>query len=127
MLVTEEEILASWKQVLREGDLAEGERRVVEVDDRPLLLVQHQGEIYAVARSCPHLRLSLERGTITDDGAIVCPWHHSAFDLESGDVKEWSPWPPGLGRVLGTVSREKTLTTFPTRREDGHIWVNLSR
>lgn len=115
----------SWNKVLSEGDLAEGGRKVVEVGEWTLLLIRHEGDIYAMERACPHLSFSLERGKITEDGAIVCPWHHSAFDLESGDVKEWSPWPPGLGRVLGTVSREKTLPVFATKQEDGFIWVEV--
>lgn len=115
----------SWNKVLPEGDLAEGGRKVVEVGERTFLLIRHEGDIYAMERACPHLRLSLERGKITEDGAIVCPWHHSAFDLESGDVKEWSPWPPGLGRVLGTVSREKILAVFAAKQEEGFIWVEV--
>jgi nitrite reductase/ring-hydroxylating ferredoxin subunit len=115
----------SWTEVLPEEELPESGRTAVEVRGRTLLLIRHENEIYAGERACPHLRLPLERGKISEDGAIVCPWHHSAFDLESGDVKEWSPWPPGLGRVLGSVSREKTLPVFPTRVEDGKIWVKV--
>lgn len=115
----------TWKKVLTLDQIPEGERQVAKVDGQSILLIHHKGQIYATDSTCPHLRLPLQGGDITDDGGIVCPWHHSAFDLESGDVKAWSPWPPGVGRVLAAVSREKVLPTFPARIQDGEIWVDL--
>lgn len=100
-------------------------RKVLKVDNRAILLLHHEGQIYAMENACPHMRLPLQGGKITEDNAIVCPWHHSAFDLQSGDVKDWSPWPPGVERVLAKVSKEKALTVFPTRLEEGSIWVGL--
>lgn len=50
-------------------------------------------------------------------------WRQSAFDLRSGDVKDWSPWPPGVGRLLRATSRQKVLPVFPARVEEGSIWV----
>jgi nitrite reductase/ring-hydroxylating ferredoxin subunit len=65
----------------------------------------------------------LELGRLTDDCGIVCPWHRSGFDLATGDVKAWAPWPPGLGVVLGATSRQKVLPTYPVKVEDGSVWV----
>jgi nitrite reductase/ring-hydroxylating ferredoxin subunit len=116
----------NWVKALSQKELSEeGAMRMVRVGGKDILFVFHDGEIYAVDNACPHLRLPLQLGWVTEDHALHCPWHRSAFDLRSGDVKEWSPWPPGLGRVLGKLSREKTLPVFPTRVEDGNIWVGL--
>jgi nitrite reductase/ring-hydroxylating ferredoxin subunit len=115
----------NWIQVLSQDELPEGAKRVVNVEGRDILLVRHEGQVYAADNTCPHMGARLEKGEVTKDGAIVCPRHRSAFDLHSGDVKEWSPWPPGVGRVLGAVSREKALPVFPTRVEGGSIWVSL--
>lgn len=112
-----------WVKVLPIGELQQGARRVVEVGGRDVLLVHHQGQIYAVHNICPHMGAALEEGEVTEDGAIVCPRHRSAFDLRTGAVRQWAPWPPGAGRVLGAISREKPLPVFPTRVDDGHIWV----
>ena len=114
-----------WVNVLSQSELPEGERRVVRVTERDVMLVNHQGHIYAVDNVCPHLGASLAKGVVTEDGAIICPRHHSAFDLRTGDVKEWSPWPPAVGRMLGVVSREKALRVYPTRLEENSIWVGL--
>jgi nitrite reductase/ring-hydroxylating ferredoxin subunit len=115
----------NWWKALPQDELPEGERRVVKIGGQDILLLHHAGQIHAVANACPHMRLSLREGEVTEDGAIVCPWHHSAFDLRTGDVEEWSPWPPGVGRLLGAISREKRLPVFPTKVEEGSIWVAL--
>jgi len=114
-----------WISVLPETELAEGARNVVRVKDHAILLIRHQGKVYAVLNACPHMGLPLKGGRITEDEAIVCPFHRSAFDLETGDVKAWSPWPPVVGKMLGTISREKALHVFATRIENGQIWIAL--
>jgi nitrite reductase/ring-hydroxylating ferredoxin subunit len=43
--------------------------------------------------------------------------------LKTGNVKEWSPWPPGLGWIMGAISREKALKVYATKVEDGYVWV----
>ena len=115
----------NWVKVLAQDELSQDTQKVVKVDDRTILLVHHDGQIYAVENACPHLKLPLKGGKVTADHAIVCPWHRSGFDLRSGNVKEWCPWPPGVGKVLGMVAKEKALTVFSTRVEDGSIWVSL--
>ena len=113
-----------WVQALEQDALAEGERQVIKVGEHSILLVRHEGQVYATASACPHMRLPLKGGKV-ENHTITCPWHHSAFDLRSGDVKDWSPWPPALGRMLGALSREKALPVFPTKVEGGSIWVGL--
>ncbi len=115
----------NWVKVLDESALPQDARVVVKVDRRAILLLHHDGQIYAMENACPHMKLSLQGGKITDDNAIVCPWHHSAFDLQTGDVKDWSPWPPGVGKMLAMVSKEKAMKVFPTRVEEGSIWIGL--
>ena len=114
-----------WVKVLPQAELPQGTRQVVKVEQQAILLLNHEGQIYAVDSVCPHMRGPMQKGEVTEDGAIVCPWHKSAFDLQSGDVKTWSPWPPGVGKALGLISREKALSTFPTRMEEDSIWVGM--
>jgi nitrite reductase/ring-hydroxylating ferredoxin subunit len=114
----------SWTKVLPQENLPEGQRAIVEVSGRSILIIHWKGEIYAVDNECPHMGASLEGGKVTEDGALVCPRHHSAFDLRTGEVKEWSPWPPGVGRILGSVSKEKALPVYPTRTDEGSVWVS---
>ncbi|MGF1488573.1 MAG: Rieske (2Fe-2S) protein [Prochloraceae cyanobacterium] len=117
----------SWTKVLAEDALSADTRQVVKVGNQKILLINHAGKLYAVDNSCPHLKLSLKKGKITDDGAIVCPFHRSAFDLETGEVKNWTPWPPVVGKAMAMMSQPKTLSTFPIKTEEGSIWVDLEQ
>jgi nitrite reductase/ring-hydroxylating ferredoxin subunit len=114
-----------WIKVLDRGTLGEGARQVVEVRDHRILLLKHEGRLYAVLNSCPHMGVSLRKGTVTEDQTIVCPLHHSAFSLETGEVKAWSPWPPVVGDLLGKVKPEQPLRTFPVKVEQDAIWIGL--
>ena len=113
-----------WTKVLAEADLTEGNRQVVTVDGQKLLVLKHEGKIHAVNNTCPHLKLSMKKGKIVD-GAIVCPWHRSVFDLNSGDVRDWTPFPPGIGKLMGMMGSEKKLSIFSTKVEDGSVWVDV--
>lgn len=113
-----------WQKVALESEFLERARKVVPLGGRKVLVLRFRDEFLAVENACPHMRFPLNLGTVTEDCGIICPFHHSAFDLKTGNVKEWSPWPPGLGRILGAVSREKALKVYATKVEDGYVWVS---
>lgn len=115
----------TWTKVLAQSDLAAGTRQVVKVNEQSILLLNEDNQLYAVSNRCPHLKLPLKKGKITQDGAIVCPWHRSAFDLCTGEVKNWTPWPPIVGKAMGMVSSAAQLPVFPIKAEDGSIWVDI--
>lgn len=120
------EIYMVWVKALAVSDLAPNTKQVVKLEERSLLLLNESGKIYATDSVCPHLKLSLKKSKVTPDGSLVCRWHRSEFDLETGNVKTWCPFPPVVGNVLGKISSEKTLEVFPTKVEDGQILVDLS-
>ena len=115
----------AWTKVLSATELPLGDRKLVKVGDQKILIINRNGELHAVNNACPHLKLPLKKGELTEDGAIVCPFHRSAFDLCTGEVKNWTPWPPVVGNVLGKISSEKKLSVFSTRVEDGSIWIDI--
>ncbi|MGF1504419.1 MAG: Rieske (2Fe-2S) protein [Anaerolineae bacterium] len=114
-----------WHRVL--DALAEGERAVVQVGERDVLLINHAGEVFACDNLCPHMRLPLEIGEVRADCVIQCPWHRSSFDLRSGHVHTWSTWPPGIGAVLARITPQRDLPVFPVQiDEEGAVWVELA-
>ncbi|MCU0522260.1 MAG: Rieske (2Fe-2S) protein [Anaerolineae bacterium] len=116
-----------WIRVLDADALSSGERQVVSVKDHKILLLEHENTIYAMLNTCPHMGVSLKNGRVTEEDDIVCPFHHSVFDLETGAVKAWAPWPPVLGKLLGAVRPESPLHVYPTKTESGGIWIGLGK
>ena len=115
-----------WVKVLSAEVLPQGEREVVEIEGERVLLVHHSdGKIYAMQNQCTHMGAPLVKGEVKEDGTLVCPRHHTVFNMETGEVQEWVTWPPGVGTVLGAVSQEKNLTVYPTKVEEGAIWIDV--
>lgn len=54
-------------------------------DGNPVVVVQTGAGPRAVGASCTHYGGPLGEG-ICVDGEIRCPWHHAAFDLDSGEA-----------------------------------------
>ncbi|MGB7412725.1 MAG: Rieske (2Fe-2S) protein [Thermosynechococcaceae cyanobacterium] len=114
-----------WEKALSQEALAdEGARQVVKIGQRKVLFLNHQGEVYAVESSCPHIKAPMAKGKVMD-GNIVCPFHRSVFDLKTGAVQDWCPFPPGVGKLFGKIKSETALAVFPTRIEDGSVWVEV--
>jgi nitrite reductase/ring-hydroxylating ferredoxin subunit len=114
----------AWTKILEANALPSGAREVVTVGSRKILVLNHENQLYAVENTCPHLKVPLKSGKI-ENGAIVCSFHRSAFDLNNGEVKAWCPWPPVVGGLMSMVSKEKNLPVFPLRVEDGSILIDL--
>ena len=113
-----------WIKVMDEDTLDEGDREVVTVADHKILILKNSGELYAVLNSCPHMGVPLKRGKLEDDN-IVCPLHRSVFALETGEVKEWAPWPPVVGPMMGAIKEERKLPVYPTKIEEGAVFIGV--
>jgi nitrite reductase/ring-hydroxylating ferredoxin subunit len=66
------------------------------------------GELFAVTRRCRHLYADLAGGTIDEAGCLVCPWHESKYDVETGRMVRG---PQGIfAKVPGLGTAFKALT-----------------
>ncbi|MEZ0365669.1 Rieske 2Fe-2S domain-containing protein [Mycobacterium sp. pUA109] len=74
-----------WTPVLPLPSLPEQQLRRVEVDGAAVILCRAGEKISAVGEYCPHLAAPMADGWI-DRGRMVCPWHGSRFDVDSGAV-----------------------------------------
>jgi class 3 adenylate cyclase/nitrite reductase/ring-hydroxylating ferredoxin subunit len=124
----------TWTSLLRESELPDGGRRLVELEAFDVLLIRQGERVFAINNACPHLHLPLTAADVTDEGIIVCDKHHSCFDLMTGEVKAWCPFgldPDGTSshpvfKPLGRISKNRTpLTVFPVRVSEGQIWIAL--
>lgn len=65
-------------------NLHDGYRRTVKIDQLDVLILQEEDRLYIVQSRCPHREHPLEGGDV-EGGMLICPLHHLAFDLSSGN------------------------------------------
>ncbi|MGE3796546.1 MAG: non-heme iron oxygenase ferredoxin subunit [Thermomicrobiales bacterium] len=71
--------------VAKVGDIGPGEMKYVEAgkNDDPIVLINVDGEFFALTDTCTHEEASLSDGEIIGD-EIECPLHGGAFEIRTG-------------------------------------------
>lgn len=92
---------------------------------------RRDGSVRAVSSRCRHQLADLSKGSLDKNGCLVCPWHGSRYDLDTGEMVQgprgflWyvgkTPGYTQLIRVFGTVAR---LRTRRVERRDGDLVVS---
>jgi len=85
------------------------------------------GKLFAVTRRCRHLGADLARGRIDRDGCLVCPWHASKYDVETGRMVRGPQGVfakiPGLGAFFKGLTKVLPLGRGEVVERDGRIYV----
>jgi 3-phenylpropionate/trans-cinnamate dioxygenase ferredoxin subunit len=98
-------------EVGEEGDLPNGERLFVEVDDQTIVIFNIAGKLFAIEDVCSHDNGPLGDGEVEDEVEIVCPRHGARFDLRTGEAI--------------TYPAVTDIPAYPVRVVDGIIEVGL--
>lgn len=80
---------SGWYRVAQRSELVDGKPVQAHVGDTPVVVVRRGESVFALADACSHLAGPLSQGEVVvdeDRDCIVCPWHQSAFSLETGAV-----------------------------------------
>jgi nitrite reductase/ring-hydroxylating ferredoxin subunit len=87
-----------------------------------------KGRYFAVTRRCRHLGADLAEGTIDDNGCLVCPWHHSAYDVSTGRMVRGPQGIfakiPGLGAGFKALTRVLPLGRASVAEQDGSLYLH---
>ncbi len=110
-----------WTDVCAETDLLEGQPQSFTVEEVPVLLVRHEGQLRALGDRCTHRGAPLHEGPVVD-GCIECPWHASRFSLDDGAVVRGPATRPqpafdvqaSGGRVRVRRAEQRALRLNPT-------------
>ncbi len=99
----------TWTQAVSLNDL--GDKPVVfNHPPRQIAVFAIDDRVFAVDNRCPHEGYPLAEGNVTDDCVLTCNWHNWKFRLSDGEC------------LLGGDN----VRSYPTRRQDGHVWVDIS-
>ncbi|MDQ1605374.1 MAG: hypothetical protein QOE01_3219 [Actinomycetota bacterium] len=86
------------------------------------------GSYFAVTRRCRHLGADLSEGKIDEQGCLVCPWHHSAYDVETGQMvrgpQGFYAKVPGLAAFYKSLTKVLPLGRGKVSERNGDLWVS---
>jgi 3-phenylpropionate/trans-cinnamate dioxygenase ferredoxin component len=74
-----------FETVAKTTDIGPGEMKYVEAGRReePIVLINFEGDFYALSDTCTHEEASLSDGQIVDD-ELECPLHGGAVEIRTG-------------------------------------------
>jgi phenylpropionate dioxygenase-like ring-hydroxylating dioxygenase large terminal subunit len=102
---------------LKRGDM----RREMLLGEPVLLGRNHAGEIFALRDICPHRGVPLSAGRIKSDNSVECPYHGWRF-RKDGVCSAI----PSLVAGQDFEPEKIKVRTYPTREQDGLIWVYMA-
>lgn len=91
-------------------DLEPGKMMGVKADNKPILVVNVNGNYYAIGNVCTHMGCTLSDGTLEGE-TVTCPCHGSRFAVKTGKV------------VAGPASRPEP--SYQVKVEKDQIMVNV--
>lgn len=100
--------MSEWVDVVKDGDLKDGQCRVVDVDDEMIAVFFRDGQYYAIQDICTHDGGELASGEV-EGFEVICPRHGARFCMRNGKALT----PPAYEDVY----------SFPTRVENGVVQV----
>jgi nitrite reductase/ring-hydroxylating ferredoxin subunit len=95
---------------LKESEIFPGSHKVVRKNAKQVLVLAHDGRLYAIANRCPHEGYPLSEGTLGPGCTLTCNWHNWKFDLSSGDAL--------IGR--------DPVRIYPVEIRNGAIFIDLA-
>jgi nitrite reductase/ring-hydroxylating ferredoxin subunit len=95
---------------LTRKDLSTGARKLFRANGKQILLLNAEGQTYAIANRCPHEGYPLSEGTLGPGCLLTCNWHNWKFDLTSGEAL--------IGR--------DPVRTYPLEFRGDEIFVDLT-
>ena len=104
--------MADWITVARQGEIAPGQFRVLDLDGTQVAVFNVDGSYYAIEDACTHDGGDLTSGWLEGD-QIICPRHGARFCVRTG-------------QALTAPAYEPTAV-FPVQVENGLIQVRDAR
>ena len=95
--------------VARAGEIAEGQRKIIQVDDLSIGVFRHKGQWIALHNSCLHRGGPVCTGKLDGD-TLTCPWHGYQYDVSSGQL---------------LLDRSAKLPSYPVEERADGIYLRI--
>lgn len=99
-----------WARIASADDVPPEQLHAVHTDAGPVVLVNVEGEIYALEDRCSHQDYPLSAGDV-EDGQIECAFHGARFDVCTGRATQLPAITP--------------VRTFDVEVRDGGVYLKL--
>ncbi len=102
---------SSWVDVAACEALAEDGAIEVLANGRVIAVFRLANELFAIDGMCAHQGGPLAQGSLAH-GCVTCPWHGWQYELATG---------------IQTINRKQLQETYPVRRREGRIEVQVPK
>jgi 3-phenylpropionate/trans-cinnamate dioxygenase ferredoxin component len=89
-----------------------GAMKNITAGGKEILVVNVNGDFYAINDICNHAGAELHEGTIVNDTELICPWHSAKWDVKTGDLI-WFP------------QKLKNQETYSIIIENNNVYVEI--
>ena len=104
--------MTEWIKECDSKSLKPGDMLDFDLNDKKILLININNNIYASDRICTHAYADLSTGFLNEnEKTVTCPLHMSAFDLQNGKPLN--------------LPAEDPLMIYKTKKENNSIFVLL--
>jgi 3-phenylpropionate/trans-cinnamate dioxygenase ferredoxin component len=97
-------------EIAMEAELPINERLFIEIDGKPVVIINLAGKLFAVGDVCTHDNGPVGDGEL-DGYELICPRHGARFDIRSGKATRAPAF--------------TDIPSFPIKVEDGKIYLGL--
>lgn len=106
--------MTEWIRVCTTAELLPGESTVAWDGDTPILVLNYDGDFYALEDRCSHEDFELSAGTFDgEEATIECVLHGAKFDVRDGRAMSAPAYAP--------------VVKFPVKVENDCVWTRDDR
>jgi nitrite reductase/ring-hydroxylating ferredoxin subunit len=91
-------------------DVLKNQMQVFNAKGQKILVINVEGELFAIENRCPHMGYPLFFGSLEGD-VLTCGFHSAKFNVKTG-------------KALGPVTSER-LKTFPVKIQNSSIFIEV--
>ena len=102
--------VGEYVKIAETEDFSKKQMRVFNVKGQEILVINVEGELFAIENRCPHMRYPLFFGSL-EGNTLRCGFHSAKFNVRTGES-------------VGPVTSER-LKTFPVKIQNSSIFVEV--